>query len=631
VSIDKNQYRPDIDGLRAVAVLSVVIHHLRASWLPGGYVGVDIFFVISGYLITAQIHAAIGRGTFSVKGFYQRRINRIVPALLVVVGATLVAGIFLVSPADFTTLAASGFCSLTGWANIFFWREYGNYFAGNSGEAMLLHTWSLGVEEQFYFVWPMCVLIAERFFSRRLVPAGVLLIVLALAVSEFGANNYASASYYLLPTRFFELAIGGTLAFAASKHQPLSGRLNTAIGLVGFALIVGSLFLLDRNSIFPGFHAIWPCLGTALLIWCGQDPGSLPARWLANRPFVFIGLLSYSLYLWHWPLIAMCRYLDVEIGGVLAVVIFFVAVGLSWFTWKFVELPSRHRGTSMAFLPVFLWRFALPGAVLALLAIAARYDGGFPTRFPAGVATYEAAAATHPNELRPDCHVPTARYETRPSANCRLGAARATADGILVGDSYANHFTGMVDVIARADDLTIMDYTMDGCPPIMDYDANTLPAYAEKCRARNAFVYEHLAATRYRYVILAAHWPVDPGAAEPVRRSVAAAVATGARVVVLLDNPTIPNAVSCPVRALMYGVARDCSVPQPAPPAYWAAIRLEFPMVGFIEPAEIVCARGICDSVRDGRLLYRDDGHLNDEGSRYIGELLRARGGSLRD
>lgn len=306
-------YRPDIDGLRAIAVLSVILHHLKAPLVPGGFVGVDIFFVISGYLITSQIFNDVSQGTFSIRQFYQRRINRIIPALVTVITTILVVGWLVLSPRDLTLVLESSIFALLGMSNIFFWREYGNYFSGNAAEAPLLHTWSLGVEEQFYLVWPLIVVLLIKLRLRYVMIGLTILTVAAGVFSEIAIGLAASASYYLLPTRFFELMIGGTLALAVAHKIAISRSYSGLTFVIGLALIVWSLFGLNKSSSFPGLNAVWPCVGTALLIWSGNSQHAF-SRILTNRPIVFIGVISYSLYLWHWPIISYLNYMDFAIS-----------------------------------------------------------------------------------------------------------------------------------------------------------------------------------------------------------------------------------------------------------------------------------------------------------------------------
>ena len=284
----------------------------------------------------------------------------------------------------------------------------------------------------------------------------------------------------------------------------------------------------------------------------------------------------------------------------------------------------------MAFISVIGRRLVLPSCLLAVLALVVHRFDGFLGRFVPQVAAFERRVSARPEALRAGCQVPASRIRTKPSSDCRLGRWRPAVDGILLGDSYANHFSGTVDVMAQGDDLAIIDYTMDGCPPIAGYDASTLPVNVGKCSARNRFLFEEIGRQKYRYVILAAHWPAGGAIGHLVEQSIAEVIRAGAQVIVVLANPTIPNAARCPIRALMYGRPDDCRVRSSSQPDYWDSIRRRYPAVRFVDPAGGICGGGWCDPVRDCRLLYRGDCHLNDIGARLIGEHLRAAGVSLR-
>ncbi|MGD0547392.1 MAG: acyltransferase family protein, partial [Terracidiphilus sp.] len=499
--MSKLDYRPDIDGLRAVAVLSVLFHHLAPSILTGGFVGVDIFFVISGYLITSQIYKEAREGHYSLRQFYKRRINRIVPALMTVIAATMAAGVVILSPGDLVRLTKSAAFAGFGLSNFYIWHTYGNYFQAVSAEAPLLHTWSLGVEEQFYAIWPLLILLLLKFKKRYWLGIFAVLTVGALAVSQVGTLFFASASYYLLPSRFFELMIGGMLALIAAHRQPESRLLSELSSVAGFALIGASLVCLNSSSFFPGINALWPCLGAALLIWSGGN-SRLTQKLLTVRPVVFIGMISYSIYLWHWPILSYLNYFNIKVGPAIGLAVAAAAILLAWLSWKFVEVPMRRSGASQSFSRVLVRRFALPvGALLCICAAIIR-SRGIPRRFDARVTRFDQMLDAEPDKLRHLCHVPTARYFTPPNLACRLGAEKDQLDGILIGDSFANHFTGMVDVMAKAEGISMMDYTMDACPPILGYDNGRGWAYARNCLLRNEMDYQLIASGRYKRVIL---------------------------------------------------------------------------------------------------------------------------------
>lgn len=622
-----SQYRPDIDGLRSLAVLAVFIHHLNTSLLPGGFVGVDLFFVISGFLITSQVYSEIRSHTFSFKHFYQRRINRILPALTTVVLATVIAGVFILSPADLTRLNLSALFSLLGVSNIYIWMKYGNYFASDASEAPLVHTWSLGIEEQFYVIWPMLLLVVHRLAPRYMLAALGFGVVAAVGVSEYATDVFATASYYLLPTRFFELMLGGVLGLYLARPRPLGRKQVLGCALSGYGSIGFSLFALAPASPFPGINALLPCLGAVLLIFAGH--GEVRSRLLTNRPMVFIGLISYSLYLWHWPLIAYLNYLDIDITLPVGMSLMVAAIALSWCSWRYIEVPFRRSGLRLPFIRVVTRRFLAPTLGLAVLAVLSVQLQGFPQRFSPQVSALEAMTLVEPNKLRSGCHMPNARYSAEPDPDCRLGASKAQLDGIMVGDSFANHFTGMIDILAEADDIRLMDYTLDACPPIFGYAAEVAAAYGARCVRRNKRVFELIEQNHYAYVVLAGSWPRDATAGAIIEASIKRVADRTGQVIVILSNQNIANAATCPVRRLMFGIQRTCSAPLNVTAPYWNGVQDRLPQVHFIDPNRVICPAGLCSPIIDGQLLYRDDAHLNDVGSRFIGRTLRSRGFSL--
>lgn len=620
-------YRPDIDGLRTIAVMAVVLHHLWPGSLPGGFVGVDIFFVISGYLITAQIQREILLGEFSLKQFYKRRINRIVPALLTVVSASALVGLLMLSPADLNRMLASAVLALAGFSNIYFWREYGNYFATDTAEAILLHTWSLGVEEQYYAVWPLLLMLLSRLPSRAVIAAVWVLIVGATIGSQYASTLFASASYYLLPTRFFELAIGGVLALHAASRSPKPpaaaalAAMGGGLALIGFALV-----WLDKHATFPGFNALLPTLGTAALIYGGAHH----ANWLLSaRPMVAIGRISYSLYLWHWPLIAYANYADQPMGPLTGGLILAVALLLSWLTWRYIEVPMRVSGAGKPFASILLARLLVPGlALLGAAVLVARYDG-WSARFDPAVARLEHTRAQRPEAQRSRCHVPTALYQRDLDASCRLGTQKPEVDGLLIGDSYANHFTGTVDVMANAEGLAFADYTMNGCPPILSDPALATDPHQRRCALRNEKALALIESRRFAYVALAGNWLQEEATGAMLEATISRIQRTGAQVIVVLNNATIPKGAVCPVRRLMQGADPACATPRLPRPEYWQGLAQRLPAVRFIDPDTVICDPQRCHPMLEGILLYRDNGHLNDVGARLLGQALIKRGTGL--
>ena len=343
------KYRPDIDGLRAVAVLSVIIFHINSELLPGGFVGVDIFFVISGYLISLYIFREIKNDQFSLTEFYRRRVKRIAPALLVVLSLTLLVSQIILRPVDAEKVAESGLWSLLSLANVYFWLyQDTSYFAASNRELPLLHLWSLGVEEQFYIFWPLLLMLVYKITRSSIFIVSLLLV--AFASFGFGELYYVTDSsfvYYMLPTRIGELLFGALVAHLVltQKIKSLPTAVATLMSGFGVALVAGSLAFLSENNVFPGYQAIPPTLGTAILIYLGHYSKSWLTQFILIKPMIWVGLISYSAYLWHWPLLAFFQYGQFEINLLNGCLIFIITLTLAWLTYKYIEQPLRTSST----------------------------------------------------------------------------------------------------------------------------------------------------------------------------------------------------------------------------------------------------------------------------------------------
>lgn len=392
--IGKFRYRPEIDGLRAVAVVAVVLFHAGGFRCTGGYVGVDVFFVISGFLITSLIWKDLESGRFTFAHFWERRARRIVPAMAVLTFATLVAGWFLLLPTDYKKLGQASASQAVFAANVYYWQE-SDYFDADADEKPLLHTWSLAVEEQFYMFVPFLMWGLFRSTALR-GRAAVISILSAGFILSFAASIYVvarspSTAFYLLPTRAWELLTGALVAFLPTPLALLGRRyLRELFALAGLALILIPVFVYTAETPFPGLAALPPCLGTALIIWAnerGDDkvPTAVGAA-LATRRVVFIGLISYSLYLWHWPFLAFSRYVTLApltlgyrflMRGAMLSLASLAAV----LSWKYVETPFRARKLGASRRSVFL--FAGTGLLVILSGGLLCVDmKGFPQRFP---------------------------------------------------------------------------------------------------------------------------------------------------------------------------------------------------------------------------------------------------------
>ncbi|HPE61742.1 MAG: acyltransferase [Thiothrix sp.] len=371
------QYRKEIDGLRALAVVPVVLFHAGIPGFDGGFVGVDVFFVISGYLITTLLLEALQQGNFSLVTFYERRARRILPVLLLVVLACLLPAWWLLLPHELVDFGRSMVAVALFVSNVLFWQDSG-YFAPDAELMPLLHTWSLAVEEQFYLLFPLLLLAGWRLGRERLAGLLGILGLLSLGLAELGWRFAPDANFYLLPGRAWELLAGAGCAFYPG-FRPVAGRVSTAwLAGVGLVLLLGAVGLFDRGLPFPGLYALVPVAGTVLLIlYARSDQGV--GRVLASPILAGIGLISYSAYLWHQPLLVFTRMLWLDAGPGLLLVAVLLAFGLAWLSWRLVERPFRDR---QRFSRRQVFGFALAGSLLLIVSglILIGLDG-VPRRF----------------------------------------------------------------------------------------------------------------------------------------------------------------------------------------------------------------------------------------------------------
>ena len=336
------KYRSEIDGLRALAVLPVIFFHAGIDFFKGGYIGVDIFFVISGYLITSIILREINQGKFSILNFYERRARRILPALFFVMSFSLICSWFFLLPGEFKNFGQSLISVTFFVSNIFFWRKSG-YFDGAAEYMPLLHTWSLSVEEQFYLLFPIFLVITFRFGKRTIVSMILLIAFLSLGIAEWGWRNEPQANFYLTPTRVWELMIGALASFYLQRER-VSKEWHSSIALIGFLMIVIPMFyIFDGNTPFPSYLTLFPTVGTVMIIVFASE-NNLIGRLFSLDPLVKIGLISYSMYLWHVPLFVFSKYLIPQ-GDHNAIfpAIIFLTFFLAYMSWRYIEQPFRHK------------------------------------------------------------------------------------------------------------------------------------------------------------------------------------------------------------------------------------------------------------------------------------------------
>ncbi|HET7544393.1 MAG TPA: acyltransferase family protein [Polyangiaceae bacterium] len=457
----RSTHRADIDGLRAVAVLSVVLFHAGVEQLSGGFVGVDIFFVISGYLITGIIAREMTDGRFSIVAFYERRVRRIFPALFVMFAVVAAIAYAILLPDALVQLGKSLISATLFLSNVFF-SSGGDYFDGPSELKPLLHTWSLAVEEQFYIVFPLYLYVAFRLFRGRVRTLTVVLAAGSLALSVWGVSAHREAAFFLAPARADELLIGALVALGAFPRVTRQ-RWRDGLSLLGLLMIGWSVIGFSNDTPFPGFSALVPCVGTALVIHAGSEHETIAGRVLGTRPFVLVGLISYSLYLWHWPLLAFARYRairELRTAEIWAVVL--MAVVASFISWRFVEQPFRGRDALLRRWPLFVLAGSGSAIFLAFGYWIMR-SGGRPER----IGTERVALEGLGKRNERTC-VEHASAKNIAADSCVIGSAQAdTVHFALWGDSHAFVSAPVVDAVAKERGAAGLFFAELGCPLIL--------------------------------------------------------------------------------------------------------------------------------------------------------------------
>jgi peptidoglycan/LPS O-acetylase OafA/YrhL len=459
----RRAYRPEIDGLRAVAVLLVIIYHADFGFLSGGFVGVDVFFVISGFLITGILLADLDCGCFSLKTFYERRCRRILPPLAIMCLFALAAGWLILMPADFRSFGSSLVAAGTFWANHYFFQKAG-YFDSESFTKPLLHTWSLAVEEQFYVVLPFLLWLLHSRFRAWLPCVMVGVCALSLACSQIFLfhtpwGKEAESSYYLLPSRFWEMVVGSLVAllvrFQATRgaHVNRGDTLSSGLCWIGMGLILVGAAAYDQKTPFPGIAALAPCLGAALFIFAAgrvADAGRpLPVRALSHPWVAGVGKISYSLYLWHWPLLTMPRYhVDAPLSPTAKIGLVAASFGMAWLSWRYVENPVRSRAALKSRRAVFAASAA--GIVLLVaLGTALRRADGFPDRLPERASPFSRSASDRYSNSRwePYSHTAT-RNGVRYGFEAWDVNPGHPPSFMVLGNSHARMWLEAVDMLA---------------------------------------------------------------------------------------------------------------------------------------------------------------------------------------
>jgi peptidoglycan/LPS O-acetylase OafA/YrhL len=658
-------YRPDIDGLRALAIVAVVIFHAFPHYLPGGFVGVDIFFVISGYLITSIILKAQSGDGFSLLDFYSRRIKRIFPTLIVVLGFCLAAGWFVLLADEYKALGkhvAAG----AGYISNFILKGESGYFDTAADLKPLLHLWSLGIEEQFYLVWPLLLIFGLR---GNLNPLAIIVFTLAISfmLNIAYIGRLPTQVFYLPISRAWELLIGAILAYInlykrhdfdriASKillrnpHQ-VGNHLANTVAWTGVALIVLTMVGLDRSKAFPGWWALFPTIGAVFLIMAGEKAW-LNRCILSSKIAVYLGLISYPIYLWHWPLLTFARIIENDTpSAFIRLSVIFLSVLLAWATYWLIEKRLRYRQHWVVATGLFIILATIGG-----LGYQVYRQAGYLERYPqaelvarnVGAQAWDSQGWNH----QAAC---TEKFGDEFQQYCEINDINKFPTVLLIGDSNANHFyPGLAQAYARTKD-NLLNLGQGACPPFfgtnVTSDVGDLHCeksidialeYALESKTVKTVVLSMLPYTTPRkgqiYSISYPHNSVITAPLEiledAMRLTLRRLTAAGKQVVFIISIPQLDfDPATCvsdrPWRITPAQLKNPCATPRKEADKLSGAYRSmvkrvlqDFPQVRLWDSTRELCDGEYCWAMKDGVLLYRDSAHLNEAGSFFMGERL---------
>ena len=607
----KMNYRKDIDGLRAIAVVAVLLFHLDPGYLNAGYLGVDIFFVISGYLITRIVYTELMLKKYTYTNFYVRRAKRILPPLYFMAVLTLIAGYFILLPLDFYKTGISIIGAIVFASNMQFSLRTGDYFSSDSSEWPMLHTWSLSVEEQYYFILPLALIFFIRFLKINLVIAMALVALASFALAEFmsGKSDLAGTSYYILPTRMGELLVGSVLAILHAKGTITKSNSNT-LATIAAVVLVATLLFFNKQFAFPGFVALLACLPIAVIIHCEN---TWVNKLLENKQVVWVGLLSYSLYLFHWPVLAFARYILNTTEGYLhlplgvqaiCLALIFTLSALSYYA---VERPLRT--LKLGGIKALVAYFVIPSAVLAALAAGVVLNKGMPDRL---------STATI-NTGYQFSHIDKDKCPSLVNLGCAGGKKDSEKELLLYGNSHALHYFELISLLANDSDMSVKLFASGGCG---------LKSKSTKCGSTRAGYTEELQ-DGADISVLAFRWDKDFADDEfltELDQVIKLALDKSKKVIVMAQPPLLTFSPSKIANCHRLGI--DCPTPDKTIddlyPSYNDAIKQRVTALGaaWFDPYDSITDSG--QLYDEDRVLYSDMDHLSVYGGRWLYENLGA-------
>ncbi|MEZ6029434.1 MAG: acyltransferase family protein [Hyphomonadaceae bacterium] len=642
-------YRGEIDGLRAVAVLAVVLYHYGFPAISGGFVGVDVFFVISGFLITSIVHDEVKAGSFTFLTFYERRFRRLLPALFVMLAFTLAVAWFVMLPSDFNDLGRAGFFAALFSSNFFFNLEI-NYFFQEASQSPLIHTWSLAVEEQFYIVLPVIVVVLGRWRPRWLLPAIIVLAAGSLAWSAYAISFDPQVTFYLLPSRAWELLAGSLLALAPRPRR--GSQLASIMGVAGLVMIFLACVLYTHATPFPGPTALLPVGGAVMILHASNAGGGMAGRLLAWKPIAFVGKVSYSWYLWHWPIIVIYHYLGFDPQPVAPrIALFALSFLAAVASWRFIEQPFRRpsgrTGRPRPLKPVAAGVLGSLTAAAAFAFIAVR--DGIPERVTATVLDYDIARHDWP-ESSTFCNQRSVE-QARSGDVCHAGVDDAAVKPTfaIIGDSHGDVLWPSLSRAAAAHGARGLVFTRNGCPPLAglnrirgDVDCEAFVKAALAYIASQPDIGQVVLIGRLAWYIEKPNDPSDAqqyltfegrqsssqdeNAAMLAKGFAATRALLGKRELVVLRPLPEPSLAPAKQLGLAYWLGAPGVSPLDAETHRRLLVRVDRVLaeagVRVLDSEPVLCNRTTCDLVRMDRSIYADSNHVTTFGASLFDGLF---------
>lgn len=493
------KYRAEIDGLRALAVIPVILFHAGFDEFSGGFVGVDVFFVISGYLITNIIISELEDNRFSIVNFYERRARRLLPALFFVMLCCIPFAWLWLNPTDLKDFGESLIAVSTFSSNFLFWLESG-YFETKAELKPLLHTWSLAVEEQYYILFPVFLIAMWRMGSKYIITSLIIIFLVSFGIAEWSLTNMPSSAFFLLPSRGWELLIGVFTAFYLKNNSFFKSHiLNQTISILGLGMIIYSIIIFEKNTVFPGFNALIPTIGTALIILTAVSR-TFVHKILVLKPIVAVGLISYSAYLWHQPLLAFAKYRIVyQMSELFILALCSLSIFVAWLSWRFIEKPFRDKKRisrkiifQSSLISIFI--FSVVGFLL-------HYENGYPNRANFS----QELSASFKRPALDNCFDLPFNHDAD-KWGCNLGAHKDKVDYILFGDSHALSLKSMIDEIGKKNNTMIFFTGSSGCIPFLGIFPKRTDQKVNNCNYLNTRVFKLASEDNIKGIILAARW-----------------------------------------------------------------------------------------------------------------------------